>query len=327
LQFTYINFTAQFPDQFPWRPRGVNLWDSSIKDGFFVGDSGLEAVSPGPFLTINLFRVQNVGKREEKVIVTPHLISVPVYYDPFFVPQKNSPLLISTNFECALNHPYAFPIACKNKETKTKTISLWLSHHIAINQQGVSVPFFDQTAAASRWYEIHIDINSCTSDIQPHIFQMGTVFDPRPAAVANSYIFPSIIPTFQLTSAVMGFTITGSQLFPSAGYTERLSSTPLGEMKKPKIYKKGTGPFNLSADNFEVRWGDYSQTTLDPVDLETIWTIQEWSKLAQDLADLPVFAPSEWAVQVLSLKPCEKKEHTITHLLSTFCSDFCHFYK
>ncbi|MBU0717407.1 MAG: immune inhibitor A, partial [Planctomycetes bacterium] len=44
----------------------------------------------------------------------------------------------------------------------------------------------------------------------------------------------------------------------------------------PVLYKAGTGPQNNIDGYGRNRWGDYSYTTLDPVDQTTFWTIQEY---------------------------------------------------
>jgi hypothetical protein len=47
-------------------------------------------------------------------------------------------------------------------------------------------------------------------------------------------------------------------------------------MAAPAQYKAGTGSHNLVDGAGRNRWGDYSYTTLDPVDETTFWTIQEY---------------------------------------------------
>ncbi|HEV3167009.1 MAG TPA: PEP-CTERM sorting domain-containing protein [Isosphaeraceae bacterium] len=57
----------------------------------------------------------------------------------------------------------------------------------------------------------------------------------------------------------------------------------------------GTGSYNVQFGGGRNRWGDYSQTTIDPNDPNTIWTVQEWAS-----GDSPFGAgnPGNWHTQI-----------------------------
>ncbi len=129
--------------------------------------------------------------------------------------------------------------------------SLWTSHTISASGR-----------AACRWYEI--DVTTQT------LVQSGTVADP-----SLHYFFPSIMVN-QTGDAVMAFTGSNSSQYAACYYTGRAASDPAGEMAPPVMYKAGTGPQNNIDGYGRNRWGDYSYTTLDPVDQSTIWTVQEY---------------------------------------------------
>jgi len=65
-------------------------------------------------------------------------------------------------------------------------------------------------------------------------------------------------------------------MYASCYYTGRLASDLPGDMAAPVQYKAGQAPQNNVDGYGRNRWGDYSYTTLDPVDETTFWTLQEY---------------------------------------------------
>ena len=129
--------------------------------------------------------------------------------------------------------------------------SLWTCHTINISGR-----------AGCRWYEI----NPATTSL----IQSGNVADS-----SLYYFFPSIMVN-EAGSLAMGFSGSNASQYAACYYTGRLASDPAGEMAPPVMYKEGTGPQNNVDGYGRNRWGDYSYTTLDPVDHSTFWTIQEY---------------------------------------------------
>jgi hypothetical protein len=129
--------------------------------------------------------------------------------------------------------------------------SLWTCHTINVDGR-----------AGCRWYEINAASRA--------LLQSGTV-----AEAGMHYFFPSIMVN-QYGSAVMGFTGSNSSMYASCYFVGRLEGDPPGEMSPPVLYKAGTGPLNTIDGYGRNRFGDYSYTTLDPVDEATFWTIQEY---------------------------------------------------
>ena len=129
--------------------------------------------------------------------------------------------------------------------------SLWTAHTIKVNGR-----------AGCRWYEIDPESTS--------LIQEGTVADS-----SLYYFFPSIMVN-EVGDAVMGFTGSDSSQYAACYYTGRLADDAPGEMAPPVMFKEGTGPQNNVDGYGRNRWGDYSYTTLDPLDEMTFWTIQEY---------------------------------------------------
>ncbi len=131
--------------------------------------------------------------------------------------------------------------------------SIWACH--TINAGGRS---------AARWYQFSVS--------PLFVEQFGTVASPT-----MWYFFPSIMIN-AAGDAVMAFSASNPDMFAAAFYTGRSNSDPPGVMAEPQLLRAGDAPYNL-LDNFgRNRWGDYSYTSLDPVDQDTIWTIQEFTE-------------------------------------------------
>ncbi|MGB5659001.1 MAG: hypothetical protein WBO54_05910, partial [Thermoanaerobaculia bacterium] len=71
----------------------------------------------------------------------------------------------------------------------------------------------------------------------------------------------------------LGYSVTGSSLFPSVSYTSRMGGDPLGTMPGgEESCHEGTGAQVASSN----RWGDYSSMSVDPTDDCTFWYTQEY---------------------------------------------------
>jgi len=129
--------------------------------------------------------------------------------------------------------------------------SLWTAHTINVNGK-----------AGCRWYEINAANHT--------LIQSGNVADST-----WWYFFPSIMVN-DVGDAVMGFTGSYNNAYAGCFYTGRRHSDPPGEMAPPVQFKPGMAAQNNIDGYGRNRWGDYSYTTLDPVDEMTFWSIQEY---------------------------------------------------
>ena len=83
---------------------------------------------------------------------------------------------------------------------------------------------------------------------------------------------------------------TASHQIPSVWYTGRLVNDPLGTMPQGEAsIIDGTG----SQTGGGNRWGDYTSTTVDPVDDCTFWHVNEW---------LPTTSASGWVLRAGAFK-------------------------
>ncbi len=238
--------------------QGANNPDPTATQGYFVG------VDAGVFSKINIHRVGTPG-------ATPTLSAAL----SITVPTTSSPLgQVSTGTSPTMDaiddRLFAANII-KNKITGVS--SLWTAHNIAVTAAGVGATSGTGRRNGSRFYEI---TNLSTT---PIINQSGTLFDP---AVTNprGFWIPSITGTGQ-GHAVMGFSTAGSANSADVGVTGRYSSDALGTLQTFQLATASSTIYNPASDPGPTRrWGDYSQTVVDPLDDMTTWTFQEYCNSA-----------------------------------------------
>ncbi|MBX3372315.1 MAG: hypothetical protein KF817_00635 [Phycisphaeraceae bacterium] len=155
---------------------------------------------------------------------------------------------------------------------------LWTAH--AINVSG---------RAAARWYRINASNLSRT---------YGTISDP-----SLHYYYPSIAVN-AAGDAVIGFSGSNASQYVGAYFSGRRNADAPGTMAPPFQYRTGQGAMNMVDGFGRNRWGDYSLTTLDPVDESALWTIQAYgrtgnnwgtwvAKLEYDETEPPVIPPND----------------------------------
>lgn len=71
----------------------------------------------------------------------------------------------------------------------------------------------------------------------------------------------------------LGYSVSSTSVYPSLGYTTRLASDPLGQMRSESILHAGT---RSQSFNDVQRWGDYSNLSIDPSDDCTFWFTSEY---------------------------------------------------
>jgi hypothetical protein len=237
-----IDPTPTFPTPTVWR----GLSGDTIQPCHTYGDSG------GAYLVA---RSGNSAIRLRQItgsLAFPQLddlgnVSVPYNIEPSEAPALGSTVDVDTVGGRLMNALY-------------RDGFIWTAH--AINMSG---------RAACRWYQINTSPN--------FLADSGTVSDPT-----LHYYFPSITVNSQ-GDAVMGF--SGSYAESGGGSpgqyiatyaAGRVSTDPAGEMSDPILLQQGLASYTRTDGYGRNRWGDYSLTTLDPVDELTFWTIQAYGK-------------------------------------------------
>jgi hypothetical protein len=261
-----------------WTPQGVQHDDPSATEGYFIG---VDNVTTGQ---LDIYRVGTPGGTP--TISGAMNLTVPSTYYPQSQNASGSLLPIDTLDD----RLFAAEIRT-NRYTGVQT--LWTAHNILVNPSGVGSPPPSGSGTgdrnASRWYQI----GNMTST--PTLVQSGTVFDSGSASNPYGYIIPSVVANGE-GHAVFGATTTNpTATAPSAMYASRLSSDTAGSFPSQSVNAIGT-TYNLQKSATcgcsVQRWGDYSQTVVDPNDDMTIWTFQEYAS-----------ATDTYAVRAIRLTP------------------------
>jgi Secretion system C-terminal sorting domain len=225
----------------PYTPQGVDNFDVSATEGYFIG------VSAQFFSTLIVRRVSNPG-------TTPTIsgnisITVSTTTFPINVPQTGSGAVLD-----ALDDRL-FAACVRNGR-------LWTSHNIEVNSSGVGSAGGGRNG--SRWYEI----TSLTGT--PTIVQSGTIFD-NAASNPLSYWIPSVMVSGQGHSAFI-YSSSGSSARINTATSGRLSGGVLGTTQTVTTITASSTAYNQAGGPPE-RWGDYSYVSLDPDDDMTMWGV------------------------------------------------------
>jgi hypothetical protein len=255
LDFDNLTFAGMYV------PLGVQNDDAQATKSFFAGVS----------LSLNMLSLAAIQYNQNNTPVSLSRISVPV--QPY-------------NFArdvVALGSPMAIdPLDTRLLDVKihrnkiTNQASLWTAHTVGVNQKGGDVSdndFTDQARDASRWYEVG---NIYTA---PTLAQLGTVYDGRyNGRRAIMYFNPSIAASGQ-GHAVLGGTTAAFDQYLNVFVAGRYFGDAPNTMHKPIKATESTAiyaPFDPFF-GYVGRWGDFSQTVVDPWDDQTIWTFQEYA--------------------------------------------------
>ncbi|HSG38356.1 MAG TPA: hypothetical protein VLE27_01865, partial [Thermoanaerobaculia bacterium] len=148
--------------------------------------------------------------------------------------------------------------------------SLWFSHTAFLPAGG-------PTRTAAQW----VQATTNASTLQ----QLGRVDDPSGGAF---FAFPTIAVN-GANDALLGFSRFSATTFASCGYALRRAGDPAGQMRTPHVYGPGGSTYFKTFGGTDNRWGDYSNTQVDPVDDRSFWTVQERASATQN------FWATQWA--------------------------------
>jgi uncharacterized repeat protein (TIGR01451 family) len=92
------------------------------------------------------------------------------------------------------------------------------------------------------------------------------------------HYFPSISVNL-FDEVVIGFSRSSPGLYVEAVYTSRQPSDVPGTVGPLQVIKVGEDSYVKDFGTGAVRWGDFSATVVDPWDMRTMWTIQEYAAM------------------------------------------------
>jgi hypothetical protein len=150
---------------------------------------------------------------------------------------------------------------------------LWAAHNICVDSTGIAPPppktppfCPPPNRDAIRWYDVNIG--------GPSLNQSGTVFDST--ATNPLFFYDASINASGQGHVALGFTESGAMAHAQAATVGRLATDATGTMEAINVYQASAFDYNLQTTPTQ-RWGDYSYTSVDPNDDQTMWTIVEYA--------------------------------------------------
>jgi hypothetical protein len=177
-------------------------------------------------------------------------VSTPNPWDPSpqnyvdFAPQMGSSHLIQNGDDRIINVVY-------------RNGYLWAA-------QNAFLPAVTPTRAAAQWWQFNT-----SGDVR----QFGRVDDSTGTVF---YAYPSIAVNAN-DDAVLGYSSFSANQYAGANYSVRLAGDPLNTMRSDTVLKAGEASYYKTFGGPDNRWGDYSNTVVDPSNDMDIWTIQEYA--------------------------------------------------
>jgi hypothetical protein len=216
-----------------------------------TGQTTLLATDNNYYGLIDLTQLANAATAQPS-LNAPAYISVPPTSLPNPAAQTNTPTQLETGDDRFSSEVYALGN------------NLWAVQDITVNGR-----------AAIRWYEFNQQTNT--------LLQSGTIAD-----ASHDYFFPSIAAN-SFGDVVIGFSQSGPQEYASSYAVVGTSLGGVTTFGKPIQLKVGVATYSDGSSS--SRWGDYSATSVDPIDPHSFWTVQEYAA-----------APNIWATQITQIK-------------------------
>jgi hypothetical protein len=252
-------------------PQGVFNDDPEATRGFFVG-TDWNVYGRLQFIIIN-----NPGTANPTA--TTSSLNVPNYFFGYPQPALGSQVPLDALGDERLMDAQMI----RNKITGATT--LWTAHHIPVTAAGNALSSSGVAGArnAMRWYQFNETNGNIT------LAQSGTLFD-NAANNPRGYWMGTIAGTGQ-GHAVLAASEAGPLHHANAFVSGRYAGQPPGVLNPPVSATNFAAAYNRETTGGTQRWGDYSQTVVDPSDDMTVWTFQQYTN-----------STNSWAVRAIQLK-------------------------
>ena len=171
-----------------------------------------------------------------------------------FAPQLGSTRGIDTDDSRILNCVY-------------RNGALWAAHTIYLPGSGTPA------RSAVQWWQI----DTIAGDVGG-VLQRGRIDDRT-----NNFDFayPSIAVN-KNGDAMIGYSRFGASQYASANYAFHAAADAAGSNQGDTVLKAGEGPYFKDFGTNDNRWGDYSNTAVDPANDTDLWTIQEYASTSSN---------------------------------------------
>lgn len=251
-----------------YTPQGVDNDDPTASAGYIIG------VDAAVFSQLDIHRISNPGGTPTASALIP--LAVPSTSSP--LNQVNS--LAGNTLDVNDDRLFAAMIR-KNKITGVS--SLWTTHAMAVTSAGTGATSGAGRRNGARWYQIG------NLAVAPSLTQSGTLFD-NAATNPRGFIFPSIAMSGQGHS-VLGFTSSSAVNFIDCGIAGRYRTDANGTIQPFTLATAASTTYAPAFDASPFRWGDYTQTVVDPLDDMTMWSFIQYANAA-----------NSWGVRAVQLK-------------------------
>jgi hypothetical protein len=148
---------------------------------------------------------------------------------------------------------------------------LWTCHTVGVSETNGTYTGDSSGSTVDRsaiqWLTMQISPDHTTLTLGDH----GRLFDSAPSN-AWWYYFPSLALNCP-GDMVVGFSGSSNTNYIGAFYAWRLANGLVSD--SPRLLQGGE--IGVTAGVSDVRWGDYSATTVDPSDDWSFWTVQEYA--------------------------------------------------
>lgn len=138
--------------------------------------------------------------------------------------------------------------------------SLWAAHTVFLPANG-------STRSAVQWWQFLPDTT---------LQQFGRVDDNTGVMF---FAFPSLAVNVR-NDALIGYSTFSANQFASAAFSFRAAGDPVSTLRPRTTLKAGEASYFKTFGGAKNRWGDYSNTVVDPANDVDFWTIQEYAATA-----------------------------------------------
>jgi hypothetical protein len=153
------------------------------------------------------------------------------------------------------------------------------------------------SVAGIRWYELRKTTGAWS------IYQQGTY-----TIADNNSRWMGSIAMDSSGNMALGYSVSGTSLYPSIRYTGRKKNDPLNSMT---LTEKGIYNGGGSQTGVDARWGDYSALSCDPVYKATYWYTQEY---------LATTSATGWKTRIASFRFANNPIVTTTDATAISCT-------
>ncbi len=155
-------------------------------------------------------------------------------------------------------------VKIQNNDSRMRNVvyrngSLWTTHTVFLPAGGAA------TRSAVQWWQI----NPGTLAVQ----QRARIND---VTGTNFFAFPSIAVN-SVEDVFIGYSRFSATQFASANYSGRRASDPINTLRDDAVLKAGEDCYFKIFSGIRNRWGDYSNTVVNPANDFDMWTIQEYA--------------------------------------------------